>query len=87
MRILAYIKKIERDDEFFVITAQDVRKCYHTLYFKEDKWKQIKNEYGSNDLLGLACILEYAKSGKISGFIQTDTKNKPIFTDKDRNIS
>lgn len=81
MRILAYITEIEKKDEFFVITAKDVKGWYHTLFFKENKWNQIKKEYDCDDLLGLPRILENTQSGRVSGFIQTDTVNKPIYTD------
>lgn len=82
MRILANITKIEIKDEFYAITAKDIRKIHHTLFFKEDKWKQIKKEYGCENLIGLLCILEYTENGKDSRFIQTDTGNNFIYTDK-----
>ena len=83
MRILAYITKIEAKDEFFVVTAKDVRKRDHSLFFNKSKWNQIINEYGCDDVVGLSCILENTECGNVSRFLQTDTRNKPIFTDNE----
>lgn len=41
MRILAYITKIEAKDEFFVVTAKDVRKRDHSLFFQQ---KQMESD-------------------------------------------
>lgn len=82
MRIIADITKIEIKDEFVIITARDIRNRFHNLFFNEEKWNQIKYEYGGEDILGKCCILDCTENGISSSFIQTDLTNDPIFTIK-----